>query len=358
MTLFRSITSLCGGLALIASAAHADLTWSVYVDQTGLSSPTSEARSLRGIAVNPQATALFGSYINGSTSHLIKQYDADVDSAAYGDEVGSFTTSTGNAAAKAITVDDRGNIFTARPDDDTAQIRVFDSTYDRIASVAQGAFGHTKTANGIDVVKSGSDYLLYTTGASSSSGFVNRWNVNNASSPTADTTFNGTAASIDLTTIAGASNATYLRGIEVAGDGTIYTASLDNGYVHRISSDLSSAISGMIPRAHDVAVFGNELYAVTYDGVNSRVYVLDATTLEQIDVIDPLAGLSLTRGTEGGFSSIEIDADGRIYVADQVYASSGSAVSDRILVSTIPEPTSLMLLLGMSGLAIRRRRAA
>lgn len=333
----------------------AELNWSVFADQTAQSSPGSETRSLRAIALDPESTTLYGSYINGSSSHAVKVYDAAIGSDTYGSVLGSFITSTGTAAAKAITVDDRGYIYTGRPDDSDAQIRIFESSYVRIASVPMSSFGHTKTVNGMDVVRNGSQYLLYTTGSSSSSGMVNRWDVTDPTNPVADTSF-GSGGQIDLMTITGASSPTYLRGIEVTPSGVIYTASLDTGKVHRISADLSTAVSADVPRAHDVAVYGDRVYAVTYDGTDSRVYVLDALNLSLIEVLNPVAALGLDRQDIEGFSSIEIDANGWMYVADQVYKNESSTVSDRIFVAMIPEPGSLALI-GLAGpLLIRRRR--
>ncbi len=355
--MLKSVIASAGSLLVMCGVAGAaEVTWSVFADQTAMSSPGSESRSLRAIAVNPQSTILFGSYINGSSSHVVKAYDATAGSPSYGSVTGSFATSTGTAAAKAIAVDDRGYIYTGRPDDDTAQIRIFDNTFNRLnsADVPLDDFGHDKRVNGIDVVHSGSQYFVYTTSSSSSTGWVNRWDVTNPAAPVLDTSF-GINGRIDLNTITGASSATYLRGIDVAADGVIFTASLDSGKVHRISADLSVAVSADIAMAHDVALYGDRLYVATYNGADSRVYVLDADTLATIDVLDPVAALGLTRSSDGGFSGIDIDANGLLYVSDQVYASDSSTVSDRIFVALVPEPAALAVL-GLAPVLMGRRR--
>ena len=73
----------------------------------------------------------------------------------------------------------------------------------------------------------------------------------------------------NLATLDGFSSAGSPRGLEVAGDGTIYlTATLapttSDGTIYKIALDLSSASSASVSGAMDLALFGGKAYVTQY----------------------------------------------------------------------------------------------
>ncbi|HEX7706031.1 MAG TPA: IPT/TIG domain-containing protein [Thermoanaerobaculia bacterium] len=336
-----TVLLFCAVVALLAVPPSAEAAWTVLVNNEAVSSPTSEPRSLRAIALTPDGSLIYASFIQGSSSHEVREYDSTT-----GAELRSFRVSTGAVPAVSIAVDDRGIIYVGRNPAQgdlvsTSVIRIFDSmdNFAQLAELFVTDVGHDKRPRGIKAVKLGTDYYLYTAGASSTSGNINRWNVNDPENPVLDVTF-GTDGLVDLFLLD--NTAAYLRGLDVAADGTIYVASLDNGKIFKVSPDLLTITSATIPGGrlpHDVALDGTLLYVSTYDGADSRVEVYDATTLTWIETIDVLTEAGTTRGDEEGFPGIEVGPDGRVFVADQLYYWVGSDLHDRIFVSSAAAPT-------------------
>src|SRR4051812_814497 len=74
----RGLIAACScALAVVvtASSASAAITWSVETDFTATSTPTSQARSLRGLALSDDETKLYGGFIQGTTSSAVKRID-------------------------------------------------------------------------------------------------------------------------------------------------------------------------------------------------------------------------------------------------------------------------------------------
>src|SRR4051812_6452317 len=101
-TLFRACS--CALSLLITSAAPAAITWSLETDFTGTSSPSSTARSLRGLALSDDDTKLYGGFIQGTTSSAVKRIDVS------GTLVDASSTIASSRQPKAIATDDRGNV--------------------------------------------------------------------------------------------------------------------------------------------------------------------------------------------------------------------------------------------------------
>ncbi|HEX7706422.1 MAG TPA: IPT/TIG domain-containing protein, partial [Thermoanaerobaculia bacterium] len=329
-------------VALLAVPFSAHAAWTVLVDNQAISTPTSETRSLRAIAVTPDGTLVYASYIQGTNSSEVIEYDSTT-----GTELRSFRVSTAEPAVS-IAVDDRGIIYAGRAVSNSASappVRIFSSnpTFVLLSEIfmatnAADAFGHDKRPRGIKAVKLGIDYYLYTAGASSTSGYINRFNVNDPSNPVADNTFSGDGL-VDLVPLD--ATAVNLRGLDVAADGTIYVASID-GKIFKVSPDLLTITSATMPDsrpAHDVALDGALLYVSIYDGASSRVEVYNATTLAHVETIDVLTESGTTRGSAEGFPGIEVGPDGRVFVADQLYLSASPNFHDRIFVSSAAAPT-------------------
>ncbi len=121
-------------------------------------------------------------------------------------------------------------------------------------------------------------------------------------------------------------------------DGTIFVADRDNSKVFRISPDLTETIVISVTRPMDIALFEDQAYITSYNGSNSLIKVVDkydGSLVEDIQ-ISTLDGSGYSRGTQEGWSGIDISDDGRIWLCDQLY----SDTKDRLLVST-PLPRKL-----------------
>jgi hypothetical protein len=331
-------------LALIALSATtleaATLEWS-----TAHSQASSTTNQLRAVAVSDQPgnDSVYLGYIQttGGNRRIERRDTAApysvLNSVMMGDQ------------PKGIATDDRGYVFSANRGSSTTSsyIQAWSST---LTPVVGGTTSFTSPViGGIAVQKVGAVYYAYT--VYESGGLVQRYDVTNPAAMTLDTSF-GLAGSY---IIPGGSN---LRGIEVAADGTIYVAARTDGQVYRVSSDLMSVASFPLNRAMDVALEGSTLYATSYDGANSFIRVLDATNMAFVEdiSISTLDGNPYSRGATEGFSGVDVDATGSLWLADQHYGSAGGT-QDRLLVGAVPEPASALIAgLALVGLAIARRR--
>ncbi|MGE0144954.1 MAG: hypothetical protein AB7I19_16900 [Planctomycetota bacterium] len=342
-----SLAFSCAGgaiLAAFASQATAQVNWSLLADHPA----SATTRSLRGIALDPTAPRLYGGLIQGSSTAGTRRYTL-AGTPPVGTEAGFFNVTTQPFAssashqAEAVVVDDRGWVYVASIKDSTSadNARIYVCTEDFATStmiaLADIDFPGTtgETIGGIDVRNDGGNYQLYVTRFRSASDapYVERYAIDGANVATAtlnlDTTFNGTGRY----TLPGGSK---LRGIDVAADGTMFVASRDTDRVWRIPASLSGETFATVTRAMDVALYGDYAYVTSYDGTNSAVVEFDAATLIATGRTFTATG-TFPRATTEGYSGIDIDAAGRLYVCDQIYASN----SDRILVSTPVCPQDL-----------------
>lgn len=330
--------------SLLANASAATLTWT-----TAVNNPTpGSTNQLRAVAVSDQPgnDSVYVGYIQNSGNRRIDQYNSN----------SPYNTLNSHASGvdqpKGIVTDDRGNVFVANRNSGTNTSRL--QSFSASLGVNTSTSTSSPVIGGLAIQKIGSTYYAYA--VYEAAGRIERYNVTNPAAMTLDATF-GTGG---VYNIPGASD---LRGIEVAADGSLVVASRDGGLVYKVSSDLSTVASATVPRAMDVALFGGNIYATSYNGVNSLIRVLSQSSLAAVEdiTISTLDGNPYSRGASEGWSGIDIDAGGNIWLADQQYGGSGTGTQDRLLVgaSLIPEPASLALagLSGLGLLVVRRRHA-
>lgn len=196
-----------------------------------------------------------------------------------------------------------------------------------------------KRFGGLSVVKSGSTYYLYATREGGTGEFfIQRFDVTNPSSPTIDTTF-GTNGTFNLATLPGFGTAGFPRGLEATSDGTIFVTATDttilgDGGIYKIASNLSSATFAAVPDAMDVAIYSNTLYISQYRSTTSSIRVLAASSLAFVADITIPTFPHANASVDSGYAGIDVSADGRIFVVDQLYDSSMAPRSDRVLVSS------------------------
>ncbi len=226
---------------------------------------------------------------------------------------------------KGLAADDRGYIYSANRmggGSYLAVVDVYNSVLEKVSSIniSSDEFG------GAAIFKDGDKYYLYV--SVEVRGEILRFDVTDPEDIKPDTTF-GTYGRFNIP------GATRLRGLEVDSDGTIYVASRDDsgGRLYRISSNFEVTIVG-VTRAMDVALYGDRAYVTSYNEQNSKISVFKKDDLSLIGDItaNSLDGDVYTRGTVEGWSGIEIDEDGRIWLCDQNYNKTTHNV-DRLLVS-------------------------
>jgi hypothetical protein len=349
--------------ALFSSTVQAaTLGWSVIVDHPSVAG----TRSLRSVALSQDESNLYAGYIQGSSTAGFRQYILTgpplYSPAAFHDV--NAVDSTTLRQAESVTTDDRGIVYGASIKDSTAstpnaRITLMSSNFSTVkhislADITSPPSNTTgETIGGIWLRKSGSTYQLYVTRFLATTAYVERYVVGGTgvsdATLTLDPTFDGDGQFNVKSFVPGA---TRLRGIEVADDGTIFTVSRDDDALYRIASDLSGVATSAAVNPMDVALFDGNVYVTRYDGAASEIVEYSQATGLATGETYTATG-SFARGALEGYSGIDIDNLGRIYLGDQFYALD----SDRVLLSSpLPEP-------GMAGgllagiLLLRRRRA-
>lgn len=343
----RATRALACAVALACTplATAASLTWSTAVDHA----VPSNTNQIRSLALSNDEASIYVGYIQTSGNRRVDQHSTASPYAV----LDSHTS--GGDQPKAIVTDDRGNVFIANRNSGSATsfIQAFDSALTPISSSATTS----PVVGGLAIQKSGSNYYAYTT--YEESGLIQRYNVTNTGAISLDATF-GTSGSYN---IPGSVFGTDLRGIEIGADGSIYTVSRNSNTIYKISSDLSSVSTATLTRPIDLAIYGSNLYVTSYNGTSSLIRSLSLASLSFVEdiTISTLDGNPYSRASTEGWSGIEIDSAGNIWLADQQYSGSATGTRDRLIVGkslAIPEPTTLALLGLASVIAIggTRRR--
>jgi hypothetical protein len=338
------------------------VTWQVQSDFFGTRDAVSEPRSLRGLALSADGQDLYAGFIQGTTSAQIREVSSGVNASLIGNDGGSPTNSYGANAPyttglvakvttfnqpKGVATDDRGNVYATLNTGSNATSMgwvIYNSTLSAQVASATSTDGTASQLSGIATAKLGGNYYVY---VGWKNGQIERWNVNDASSPVLDTSW-GASGKISLKTI---NVNAYLNGLTVETDGTIYvagglqgTTSFGDSLIKipaaaAAAADLSTAshvdvkggadgLGGFA--AMDVALYGGQVYVTEYLQTNSTIAVFNESDLTSAGTITPpdttLAGPSgkvsaynSDGGTDSGFSGIDISSDGKIYVAEQLY---------------------------------------
>ncbi len=350
---------------LLFLAAHAPvragtITWTPLFDQSTTYSANA-TYSLRGVALSADDTKVYGTWLHTGNNKLIVEYDTTTGALLYSSTIGV------NNQAKSIATDDRGYVYLGSGDYTMpTQIEVRSSNLQTIYGTASTTDSATKDKRigGASVWKNGNQYYLYVTRESGfDSAYIQRFNVTDPTKPVLDTTF-GNNGTFNLQSKV--ADAGYLRGLEVAKDGTIYVTSTQTGSasskdiarVYKIAANLSSATHTNVRGAMDVAIYGSDLYVSQYGDLSSAVAVLKAGDLSLEQTLYT-GFLHTNTSADSGYSGIDITSDGRIFLADQVYKTS---YTDRLLVSSSVGPapipgTVLLLGSGLIGMLLLRRRA-
>jgi hypothetical protein len=343
------VPGLCVALTvsycLLASTASAST-----LSGTALYTNTSSTGfSLRGLALSPDDSQIYGGFIQGaSSSARIREIDTTLGN------VTNTVSTLGSSFTqpKGVAVDDRGNVYSTLNNSSgstTQEFRVYDSTLATVQATQSTAVLSSSQLGGLDVAHIGSNYYVYLA-FNKGAGAIERYDVTNPAAPALDTSF-GTGGILNLrTTLIGNANL-QLNGITVASDGTIFVAgdtstssSIRGDTLYKINSALSSVSSVAVTEAMDVALYGGNAYVTEYNGGSSAVAVVSQSSMSLLDTItfsSPSIG-SLAAGSDAGFSGIDIAPSGLMYVGDQVF---NAANNDQIIVAQVPEPASWCLLL-------------
>lgn len=328
-------------------------------------------RSLRGLALSPDDSSVYGGFIQKSQGSSVQHFTLAGDP-VIGTLAGSFNVTTiGPSGAdhqpKAVATDDRGIVFIGSSKDstsgDNARIIIKGAALDApqtVVALADVSFpGVTgERAGGVSVQRIGGTLYLYVSREHPGSAWVERYVVGGAGAAdatlTLDTSFNGTGRFSIRTVHATASD---LRGLEVDAAGNIFVASRADNAVYRISADLATVDKTTVSRAMDLALFDQRVFVTSYDGADSSIFELSDLTLQFISEFDAFDAFPRI-GADGdvadtGYSGIDISSDGRIFLADQFYLRNAAEARDRLLVSSplaflpvqgLPEPTGLAAL--------------
>ena len=352
---FVGVAALSISSVLFMKSAVAAPTWQVQADFAGTTT-----RSLRGIALSPDGSQEYVGFIQGTSgTTAVREYSSAV--LAGTNPAVTSSVSLSGLQPKGVAVDDRGFVYTT--DNNSAganseKFSIFSSDLLTTESITTTATAGPPAyqLGGIDAQKVGGNYYAYVA-SNKGAATIERWNVNNPAAPVLDTSW-ASSGILNLKTTQGTS--AFVNGLTVASDGTIYATGgvLGTGRgdkVFKISADASTIASANVDQALDVALFGSSLYVVQYRNSTSDVAVLNASDLTQTDTYT--TGFAHVSTDDTGYSGITVSSDGKLYVSDQIYGTTGGT-QDRVLVSSpVPEPGALTALaIGAGALLSRRGR--
>lgn len=324
-------------------------TWEVQSDYFGERNAIGQPRTIRGMALSHDGLSVYTGNVqspNVGTTSLRKVSSAvlaidGTDHVIFGNgmpggtggfgQVGGQPVYAGGATGtflawrdvpnspEGIDTDDRGNVYVALQSGISGANLVEIYNSELSAQVGQISI---PAPRGVSIHKVGSDYYAYT---ASDSG-LQRWNVTNVALPVLDPTW--------TPAIFGPRNLT------VDADGTVFAADAESGLVYRVSADGLTSISTIVPNAADVAVYGDKIYVIKRQSPTQPIVVLNKADLSSAgpDLVVPAFGA--TRGSISQFTSIDVSADGRLYVSEENYTGAVSGGNAGAVTSYIPPVTS------------------
>lgn len=345
-------------VTLGASPVHAaPATWTPLVSTSYPGYAAGESYSLRGVALSPDASTVYGSWLHTGTGIVIDEYDATtgalLSTTALSDAANGGAA---NVPAKALATDARGYVFAGSGDtggpNDYPFIQAFSAdlstAYAPARTIGNPSVEH-KRFGGLATWYSGGTYYLYATREGGSGSFyIQRFIANDVNDITLDPSF-GVDGTVNLADLPGLSTAGHPHGIAVASDGTLYVASFDEGSpdadaaaatgaLYKVAPDGSSASYTAVPGAFDVTLAGVDAYVSQYgesdSGAGPAVAVVDTATMAITSELS--TGYTNTNPSrDSGYSGIAISPQGSLYLADEFY--SATSYSDMLLVSP-PQP--------------------
>ncbi len=313
--------------------------WSLQSDFRGTRDGISQPRSLRGLALSRDGGTVYCGFIQGTTSAALRQ----ITSAPIAGVITNHSPLIQAQAsilkqAKGVATDDRGYVYaTLNPfvSSTVLHFGIYSSDLATRVALATSNGPGASQLSGISVQKLGGLYYAYVAhnrGAAT----IERWNVTNVAAPVLDTTWANTGV-LDLAAYAVGA---YCNGLEAAADGTLYAAggveddTLGDA-LFKIAPDGSRIQYVPVEGAMDVALFQDKVYVTQYLSVFSGISILNQSDLT--------AAGNLATGfphayadDDSGYSGIDIDSGGRLFVADQIYQLDPPDRThyDRILVSS------------------------
>lgn len=356
------VATAVGGLAHTVSAA---VTWQVQSDYRGTRDSVSQPRSLRGLALSPDDTSIYGGFIQGTSSSVIRKVSSSVISGTI--SVGSpeitGLVSLNGPQPKGLATDDRGYVYSTL-NSGSAAMNQSVGIYNAALTAQAGSFASTAAISsqlgGIAVAHLGSKYYAYVA-RNGGAATIQRWDVTTIASPVLDTTW-GSGGSINLKSVVGWTNA-FLNGLEVDAGGVIYatggilgTGRGDSVFKIAADGDLASVARTDVNGAMDLTLYDGSVYVAQYLANNSAIAKLQASDLASLGTLSTGFSHPLT-DTDSGYSGIDVSSDGKLYVVDQIYdvQAPNRTNYDRILVSSpVPEPAGLAILMLGATMLLRR----
>lgn len=289
--------------------------------------------SLRGFCTSQDGKYLFGGYLSGQRG--VVKFDANS-----GDPLAVYSIPEGGGNPKSIATDDRGYLYVGLSNEESANyitvVAVEYATMTEVARVkitlnADGKAG----MNGMQVVKEGDKYVLYTS-VNYKHSLIASIDVTDPTAMAVNTSFgdNGYLQLVPIATAAGAANNIDVveSGVEVHcfdidADGNFYFAMCidsnncdkSNGIVKASKTgeylgyaDLKDPDTGdSWGEAYGVSYFNGYVFTCQYISAVAKVYVFDAETMAEVKVLS-LEGDTLY----GELIGIKVFSD-KIFVADQ-----------------------------------------
>jgi hypothetical protein len=344
-TQMKKLITICLVMTIIlavSGVAQAALwDWSVYYTHTQTGPPNNWA-SIRGIALAKDGSDLYWGHTSPARADSSAGLTNDTLNIVRLDRTSTNVLShIVSSQPKALATDDRGFVYTITGGfDQKNTVYVYDAGLVGLVNPGflAGDSINTKYAiEGLEVLKSGSAYSLYT--ANRSTGMVYKVDVTDIMNPGTPVLF------CDLPS-------TNARGLTLDSTGAVWVADY-SGKVYKIAADGLTYASVTVPSSTgDVSIYGDLAYVSTY------------STVEVLNVADMSLVRSLTNpyGTEYGLGGLDMSADGQI-----LYVANGNAYStiigegpnytwtDRILTIQTPEPATIGLL-GLGALSLLKKR--